>query len=155
LWLPILLRQEAAIEQTSSEARSAAGPAAHAYKSVRQGPLAQAQHMLQQLPPGSEARAQKCHTAHGLRVLGRPSKAAAAGGDAGGAVVGELYDDADFYLTLLKDLLDDGSSAGPVAVGAKLKHTKRERTAVSKPVSLVCAGCDAMPPEATDAVLLH
>ena len=56
---------EAVIEEWSAEVRGSGGGASsgHAFKTVRQGPLQQAEHMLGQLPRGSEARALKCHVA--------------------------------------------------------------------------------------------
>ena len=80
------------------------------------------------LAPGSVARAQRCHRTTGVRVLGvkRAAPAAGAGEEEDEAeTYGEVYEDADFYHSLLKELLDDGSSAA--APGApKLKHKKRK-----------------------------
>ena len=63
------------------------------------------EHMLRQLPVGSQARGQKCHSFQDVLVLGLPptpggEEASAVGRD--NAAVGEVYDDADFYLSLLK-----------------------------------------------------
>ena len=92
-------------------------------------------HLLAQLPAGSEARAQRCHRAN-ARVLGMgaaapaPAAAAAADDDDGDGdgeeVEGELYDDADFYHSLLKELLDDGGGALAASGAPKLKHRKKK-----------------------------
>ena len=129
---------EGAVDELAAEANAAAGGgrpglAGATFKAVRQGPLVQTEHLLAQLPRGSEARDQGCHQS-AERVLGtlrQPGKLAAAAAGGGGAdgaaapITGELYDDGPFYHSLLKELLDTGST-GAVASGApKLKHTKR------------------------------
>lgn len=85
----------------------------------------QTQHMLQQLAADSEARAQKCHSQVGLRILGVPRLTDSE------TTTGELYDDAEFYLALLKVKLD---FQGP----ATLSHffIEHQNFDNSKPASL-------------------
>ncbi len=88
----------------------------------------QVEHLHQQLVPGSVARAQKCHRTTGTAVLGAPRAAGGVGdgargeedeeGEEGAETYGEVYEDADFYHALLKELLDDGTAAIPTAGGA-------------------------------------
>ncbi|KAL1519017.1 hypothetical protein AB1Y20_003285 [Prymnesium parvum] len=118
-------RVEAKVEACSAEARGGAAAKAHAFKTVQQGVLQQVEHMLAQLPRGSDARAQRCHSTRGAQVLGfpRPASAKATAAD---APVGEVYDDDDFYHVLLKQLLEDGSAGGGAAPEHKLKRVKRQ-----------------------------
>ena len=127
---------DAEVARTEERAQSGAAAAAAAtkFKVVNQGVLQQVSHLLAQLPAGSEARAQRCHRAN-ARVLGMgaaaPAAAAAAADDDDGdgdgeEVEGELYDDADFYHSLLKELLDDGGGALAASGAPKLKHRKKK-----------------------------
>jgi len=132
---------ESSVEELAAEANSAIGSTrasatAATFKAVRQGPLTQCEHLLAQMPPGSEARDHACHQS-AERTLGTPRQPArvsthgngtGAGHDEGAAqsATGELYDDGPFYHSLLKELLDSGSaSAIPSGAAPKLKHNKR------------------------------
>ena len=108
------------------------------FRAVRQGPVAQCEHLLAQLPLDSEARDHACHHST-TRVLGSAGDASANGGtdaNAGGAApasggpAAQVYDDASFYHALLKELLEDGSNAagggGAAGVAPRLKRSKRQ-----------------------------
>ena len=108
------------------------------FRAVRQGPIAQCEHLLAQLPRDSEARDHACHHST-ARVLGSAGGASANGGtdaNAGGAApasggpAAQVYEDASFYHALLKELLEDGSNAagggGAAGVAPRLKRSKRQ-----------------------------
>jgi hypothetical protein len=136
-WRAVSAGDEAMAGATAAlveEAEAAAGADGAPLRSGRTfaaagGVLAQAEHVLAQMPPGSEVREQKAH-ATGALLLGlrAPTGAAGAGaagsGAAGGSVGAEVYDDAPFYHTLLRSLLEEGGGA-EVGGAPKLKRTKR------------------------------
>ena len=66
----------------------------------------------------STLRAQRAHT------LAEPVLGLREGGVAG--AVGEVYDDAPFYHSLLRSLLEEGGAALAAAAAPKLKRTKRK-----------------------------
>ena len=144
---PWVEEQVGAIVAAAGAAGGAAGGAGRAaypsgLKALRTDPLQQATHLLEQATAGSETRAQSCHRTNGVRQLGaprlvaeaEPRGAAGGGGDVDGegggdGATGEVYDDADFYHALLRDLLDsDGGGGGGGGGGlgrSKLKRKSR------------------------------
>lgn len=84
---------------------------------------AECEHLLAQMPRGSEARDHSCHQST-ERVLGTPRRLGVSSA-ADTPTTGELYDDAAFYHSLLKELLDTGSTAAVPGSAPKLKHNKR------------------------------
>ena len=94
---------EAGVEELTAEVASTAGGSTVQFKAVRQGPLAQCEHLLGQMPRGSETRDHGCHQTV-ERVLGTPrgphTPASIAGREQ--PTTGELYDDTSFYHALLK-----------------------------------------------------
>jgi protein AATF/BFR2 len=118
---------ESSVDELSAEASvaggAARGSAATTFKAVRQGPLIQCEHLLAQMPRGTEARDRACHQSS-QRVLGTERQPGKVDGESE-PVTGELYDDSLFYHSLLKELLDTGSARGVPGSAPKLKHTKR------------------------------
>ena len=118
---------ESSVDELSAEASvaggAARGSAATTFKAVRQGPLIQCEHLLAQMPRGTEARDRACHQSS-QRVLGTVRQPGKVDGESE-PVTGELYDDSLFYHSLLKELLDTGSARGVPGSAPKLKHTKR------------------------------
>ena len=93
--------------------------ASRAFAALSGGVAAQAEHIVSQLPEGSEAREAKCHSGGGGGVIGLRADAE--------APPPEVYDDEPFYNALLRQLLEDGGG-GDFAGGAlpKLRHKKRK-----------------------------
>ena len=96
------------------------------FKAVRQGPLIQCEHLLAQMPCGSDLRDQYCHQST-ERVLGVPRKPQVSPGmdHPQDPSTGELYVDSPFYHALLKELLDTGDAASVANATPRLKHSKR------------------------------
>mmetsp|Transcript_62231 Transcript_62231/g.103401 ORF Transcript_62231/g.103401 Transcript_62231/m.103401 type:complete len:537 (-) Transcript_62231:301-1911(-) len=96
------------------------------FKTIRQGVLQQVEHIMSQLPVGSRQRAERCHK-QTAAVLGMAAGSGQADSNApAGAAALELYDDAEFYHSLLRELLEDGSTELPASTAMRLKHKKRK-----------------------------
>ena len=125
-WVDETVQQcEAAVQD------SAALQGGRQFKAVRQGVLAQVAHVVDEMSPGSALRDQRCHTPSAPPPLGERLRTGA-GAEAAHAHAGasaaprEAYDDAEFYHSLLRDLLDDGGAPTTSSAGLKLKHKKRK-----------------------------
>ena len=124
---------ETAVDEIERESGGAAadgarGAAGAKFKAVRQGPITQCEHLLAQLPSGSESRAHACHHTS-ARVLGAPAiptGPSAPGGAEEGTRLAEVYEDGTFYHALIKELLaDDSIGAGGASGAPKMKRVKR------------------------------